>query len=461
MMGQLEVINPSNEEVIDVLRMDDDLMVIDKVKLAQESLEDWKETPLEERIEIVEHFAEVLEEKKDIWAEDLSREMGKPLAQARGEFSAVVKRIKFFTEAAKTEFVPRLAHGKEGGALWEKVSPEPLGVVANISAWNYPVFVGVNVFVPALLAGNVVIYKPSEFAPQTGLNMSQAWFDAGLSQEYFNPIMGDGFIGSELVKQPLDGLFFTGSYATGMKISQAMAGRFTRLQLELGGKDPAYVRPDVDIATAAAGLAEGAFYNTGQSCCAVERIYVHESVHDAFVKAYVDAVASFKVGDPFEEGVFIGPLTQEEQLSVLKAQVEDAVAKGAEIALGGKRRDGKGYFFEPTVLTNVSHEMEVMREETFGPVIGIHKVSDDSEALKLMNDTRYGLTASVFTKDQDIASGLMEKLQAGTVYWNCCDRVSPYTPWTGWKDSGIGSTLGLEGLRTMVRPKSWHFRRPA
>ena len=261
-MGQLEVINPSNEEVIDVLRMDDDLMVIDKVKLAQESLEDWKETPLEERIEIVEHFAEVLEEKRDIWAEDLSREMGKPLAQARGEFSAVVKRIKFFTEAAKTEFVPRLAHGKEGGALWEKVSPEPLGVVGNISAWNYPVFVGVNVFVPALLAGNVVIYKPSEFAPQTGLNMSQAWFDAGLSQEYFNPIMGDGFIGSELVKQPLDGLFFTGSYATGMKISQAMAGRFTRLQLELGGKDPAYVRPDVDIETAAAGLAEGAFYNT-------------------------------------------------------------------------------------------------------------------------------------------------------------------------------------------------------
>ena len=149
-MGQLEVINPSNEEVIDVLRMDDDLMVIDKVKLAQESLEDWKETPLEERIEIVEHFAEVLEEKRDIWAEDLSREMGKPLAQARGEFSAVVKRIKFFTEAAKTEFVPRLAHGKEGGALWEKVSPEPLGVVGNISAWNYPVFVGVNVFVPAL-----------------------------------------------------------------------------------------------------------------------------------------------------------------------------------------------------------------------------------------------------------------------------------------------------------------------
>ena len=161
--------------------------------------------------------------------------------------------------------------------------------------------------------------------------MSQAWFDAGLSQEYFNPIMGDGFIGSELVKQPLDGLFFTGSYATGMKISQAMAGRFTRLQLELGGKDPAYVRPDVDIETAAAGLAEGAFYNTGQSCCAVERIYVHESVHDAFVKAFVDAVGGFKVGDPFEEGVFIGPLTQEEQLPVLKAQVEDAVAKGRRL----------------------------------------------------------------------------------------------------------------------------------
>lgn len=459
-MGQLEVINPSNEEVIDVLRMDDDLMVVDKVKMAQEALEDWRETPLEERIEIIEHFAEVLEEKRDIWAEDLSREMGKPLPQARGEFSAVVKRIQFFTEAARTELIPRLAHGKTGGALWEEVSPEPLGVIANISAWNYPVFVGVNVFVPALLAGNVVVYKPSEYAPQTGLNMSQAWFDAGLSQEYFNPIMGDAFIGSELVKQPVDGLFFTGSYATGMKISQAMAGRFARLQLELGGKDPAYVRPDVDIQTAAGGLAEGAFYNTGQSCCAVERIYVHASVYDDFVKAFVDSVSSFKMGDPFEEGVFIGPLTREEQLPVLQGQVDDALAKGANLALGGKRREGRGYFYEPTVLTNVDHSMQVMQEETFGPVIGIQKVADDAEALQKMNDTRYGLTASVFTRDEEVARGLMGKLQAGTVYWNCCDRVSPFTPWTGWKDSGVGSTLGLEGLRNMVKPKAWHFRKP-
>ena len=459
-MGQLEVINPSNEEVIDVLRMDDDLMVIDKVKLAKESLADWQETPLDERIEIIEHFAEVLEEKRDIWAEDLSREMGKPLPQAKGEFSAVIKRIKFFAEAAKSEFAPRLVHGKEGGPMWEEVSPEPLGVVANISAWNYPVFVGVNVFVPALLGGNVVIYKPSEYAPQTGLNMSQAWFDAGLPQEYFNPILGDGFIGSELVKQPIDGLFFTGSYATGMKISQALAGRFTRLQLELGGKDPAYVRSDVDVKNAAGSLAEGAFYNTGQSCCAVERIYVHASIYDEFVDAFAEAVSGFKMGDPFEPDVFLGPLTREEQLPVLQAQVDDAVAKGANLVMGGKRREGKGYFYLPTVLSQVNHSMEVMREETFGPVIGIQKVEDDAEAIERMNDTRYGLTASVFTRDFDLAKSLMQKLEAGTVYWNCCDRVSPFTPWTGWKDSGVGSTLGLEGLRTMVKPKAWHFRRP-
>jgi acyl-CoA reductase-like NAD-dependent aldehyde dehydrogenase len=178
------------------------------------------------------------------------------------------------------------------------------------------------------------------------------------------------------------------------------------------------------------------------------------------VKAFVDSVSSFKMGDPFEEGVFIGPLTREEQLPVLQGQVDDAIAKGANLVLGGKRREGRGYFYEPTVLTNVDHSMQVMQEETFGPVIGIQKVADDAEALQKMNDTRYGLTASVFTRDEEVARGLMGKLQAGTVYWNCCDRVSPFTPWTGWKDSGVGSTLGLEGLRNMVKPKAWHFRKP-
>jgi len=259
----------------------------------------------------------------------------------------------------------------------------------------------------------------------------------------------------------LGGVFFTGSYATGIKVAEAASRGMMRAQLELGGKDPAYIAEDVDIASVARSVADGAFYNAGQSCCSVERIYVHQAIYDNFVDEFVEVVKGFKIGPPTEEGVFIGPLARKPQLAVLQEQVRDAVEKGARLAWGGSCLKGAGYYFEPTVLTDVSREMEVMREESFGPIIGIEKVNDDQDAVRAMKDTRYGLTAAVFTDDSKRAGRILEEVEAGSVYWNCCDRVSPRLPWTGWKDSGVGSTLGLEGIRAFVKPKSWHFRTPA
>ena len=253
-------------------------------------------------------------------------------------------------------------------------------------------------------------------------------------------------------------MFFTGSVATGARIAEAVGGRFIKLQLELGGKDPTYVCDDANPENAAESLADGAMYNTGQSCCSVERIYVHEKIYDAFVARFVATVKGLKHGDTESADTYIGAITRAPQLAVLEAQVADALGKGATLLTGGQRGPVPGNWFEPTVLVDVNHSMELMREESFGPIIGIQKVSSDAQAVQLMNDTRYGLTAGVYTPDQARAQRLLAQVNAGTVYWNCCDRVSPRLPWSGHGDSGVGLTLSREGISTFTRPKAWHLR---
>jgi acyl-CoA reductase-like NAD-dependent aldehyde dehydrogenase len=318
------------------------------------------------------------------------------------------------------------------------------------------------VFVPALLAGNAVLYKPSEFATLTGAHIARLLHEAGVPPEVFVALPGGGAVGAALLEQDIAGVFFTGSHATGARIAQAVGARFIRLQLELGGKDPTYVADDADVRAAAESLADGAMYNTGQSCCSVERIYVHERVHDAFVDAFVEAVKGFRLGDPTFEDTYIGAITRAPQLDVLESQVADALAKGALLHTGGKRlTDRPGHWFEPTVFSRVDHTMALMRDESFGPIIGIQKVGDDAQALALMNDTRYGLTAGVFTKSEARARAILAQVHAGTVYWNCCDRVSPRLPWSGHGDSGVGVTLSTLGIQTFTRPRAWHLRQPA
>lgn len=455
----MKIINPATEEVIKEISEDSREDLMTKFRTLKSAQTHWSAVVLNQRVEILRDFSRLLEENIDGLAKILTSEVGKPLQQSRNEIKGAQARIKWLTDNAArylSDEVMTLADGLE-----ERITYEPLGVICNISAWNYPYLVGVNVFVPALLAGNTVMYKPSEFATLTGLEIGKLLKKSGVHEGAFQVATGGKDTGSALLDIPFDGYFFTGSYKTGKYIYEKVAPRMVPCQCELGGKDPLYVADDIsDVASVAAATADGAFYNNGQSCCAVERIYVHEKIYDQYVESFRKEVASWKKGEPTQEGTYFGPVTRKEQISILENQIGDAVSKGARVELGGRRTDGKGFYFEPTVLTNVDHRMEVMREESFGPVIGIMKVKNDNEAIDLMKDTEYGLTASVYSNDQSRAEKILREIDAGTGYWNCCDRVSAAVPWSGRKHSGFGATLSHLGLRAFVKPKAYHFRRP-
>ena len=455
-MSTLKITNPADGTSIAEIPADDAAGVAAKAARARRAQPAWQATPLAERSAVVARFRAAVAAEIETLARTLTQEVGKPLAQARNELNGFLGRIDFFLAEVERTIASEPVFAD--GGMRERIDHDPLGVVANISAWNYPYFVGGNVFVPALLTGNAVLYKPSEFATLTGLHIDRLLHAAGVPADVFVTVVGAGDVGAALLEQDVDGVFFTGSVTTGARIAAAMGSRMVRLQLELGGKDPTYVADDADPKAAAESLADGAMYNTGQSCCSVERIYVHERIHDAFVEHFETVVRGFTVGDPLADGNYIGPLTRRPQLDVLEAQVADAVAKGATLVAGGKRIARAGNWFEPTVLTNVDHTMAVMRDESFGPIIGIQKVASDDEALALMNDTRYGLTAGVYTRDEARAARLLRQVRAGSVYWNCCDRVSPRLPWSGVGDSGVGLTLSTYGIQTFTRPKAWHLR---
>ncbi len=458
MTSTLNIVNPATGKPIAELAADSPASVAAKAAASRAAQAGWAATPLAERLAAIVRFRALVVAELDSLAFTLTEEVGKPISQSRNELNGLLPRIDFFVEQAGAAL--REEHVFDGGGMHEQITHDALGVVANISAWNYPYFVGCNVIVPALLTGNAVLYKPSEFAAQTGLHIARLLHAAGIPHDVMQTLVGAGEVGAALLGTRIDGLFFTGSHATGVRIAQALAPRLVKVQLELGGKDPSYVRADADPKVAAESLADGAMYNTGQSCCSVERIYVHESLHDTFVAHFLATVAGFKVGDPMDPGTYIGAITRAPQLAVLDAQVADARAKGATLRCGGHRLPGPGNGYAPTVFTEVNHTMELMREESFGPIIGIQKVRDDDQAVALMNDTRYGLTAGVFTRDESRARALLARVNAGSVYWNCCDRVSPRLPWSGYGDSGLGLTLSTYGIQTFTRPKAWHLRQP-
>jgi acyl-CoA reductase-like NAD-dependent aldehyde dehydrogenase len=455
-MTRLRIENPANGETLAELPADDAASVAEKSARARAAQPDWAARPLADRMACVQRFRDAVADQVEPLAVTLTSEVGKPIRQSRNELNGLLPRLDYFLAQVERSTATETVFAERG--MTERIGHEPLGVVANISAWNYPWFVGGNVFVPALLTGNAVLYKPSELATLTGLQIARLLHEAGVPRDVFVPLVGAGDVGAALLAQRVDGVFFTGSHATGARIAAAVGPRLVKLQLELGGKDPVYVCEDADVEAAAAGLADGAMYNTGQSCCSVERIYVHARLHDRFVEAFLAEVRRFKLGDPMDEDTYLGPLTRRAQLDLLAAQVADALGKGGSLRLGGKRLERAGNWFEPTVLTEVNHSMEVMREESFGPIIGIQSVATDAEALALMNDTRYGLTAGVFTPDEARARALLARVDAGSVYWNCCDRVSPRLPWSGRGDSGVGLTLSTYGIQTFTRPRAWHLR---
>lgn len=455
----MQIKNPSTGEVIRDLPEDSETSLNEKLQLLKKGQKSWAKFPLEKRLECISRFSDLLLENKNLktLSTDLTLEMGKPISESENEIKGATNRISFFLKESKANLSPEQVN--QDGNVLEIIKHEPLGVIANISAWNYPYLVGVNVIIPALICGNAVMYKPSEFSSLTGLHIQNLLHESGIPKNVFQIAIGAGEVGSHLLDMDFNGFFFTGSYPTGVKIAQKVASKLVPLGLELGGKDPMYVTDEIeDIKSVAESAAEGTFYNNGQSCCSVERVYVHEKVYDKFLKYFINYSKGLNPADPLKESTNMGAITRDAHIQFLEDQVKDAIQKGAELLLGGEKIEGVGNFFKPTVLINVDHSMKVMKEETFGPIIGIQKVQSDQEAINLMNDTSYGLTSSVFTNNKTRGQDILENLDSGTAYLNCCDRVSGYLPWSGRKNSGLGTTLSKYGLWAFTSPKGYHLR---
>ncbi|MBK7875372.1 MAG: aldehyde dehydrogenase family protein [Planctomycetes bacterium] len=428
-----------------------------KIERARAAQRSWCHVPLAERVREVQHAVQYFAAHEAEIARDVSQQMGKPIREARGEVKTLLARAECMSALAGEALAPVPVPGKPGFTL--RIEHAPVGLVLDIASWNYPLIVPVNVVVPALLAGNAVLLKHSPLTPLAGAHFERAFETLSIQGLVQNVVVSNQDAEHLVADKRIDYVSFTGSVATGKRVYRTASQRVVGVGLELGGKDPAYVAEDADLDFAAANVVDGACYNAGQSCCAVERAYVHHAHYDAFLVKAKKALEEYVLGDPLLETTTMGPIARKEQLEVLELHVRDALQRGARLVTGGKRPSHlSGWFFEPTLLADVPNDALVMQEETFGPILPVARVGDDEEALARMNDSRYGLTASVWTKNAARAERFARELQAGTVYQNRCDYLDPALAWTGWKESGLGSTLSRFGFAAFTRKKSIHFR---
>ncbi|WP_237055161.1 aldehyde dehydrogenase family protein [Microbulbifer sediminum] len=431
------------------------------LELASGAQPAWARTPLAERVAIVRQAVMLTEDRREQLGEELCWMMGRPIRFASGELLGFAERANYMAGIAELGLAEIRLPEKPG--FTRLIRREPLGISLVVAPWNYPYLTAVNAVVPALLAGNAVLLKHSAQTPLCAEHMVEVFAEAGLPQGVFQYLHLSHADTESLVRAPeVDHVAFTGSVAGGRVVEHAAAGRFIQLGLELGGKDPAYVRADADLDHAVAAAVDGAFFNSGQSCCGIERIYVHESLHDAFVERAVATVRAYRLGRPDDPETTLGPLVRAEAADFVRAQVDEAIAGGATAHVNpasfAEDRRGTAYL-APQLLTGVDHGMRVMREESFGPVVGVMPVRDDAEALALMNDSDFGLTAAIFTTDEQAALALGERLECGTVFMNRCDYLDPALAWTGVKNSGRGCTLSGIGYEHLTRPKSFHLKR--
>jgi acyl-CoA reductase-like NAD-dependent aldehyde dehydrogenase len=421
----------------------------------------WSRVPVAERADICRRMSAWCVERADTLASELTRQMGRPITAAAGEIR------RGFSERAN--YMASIAEGTLADIAVEPkpefqrfIRREPLGVVLVLAPWNYPWLTSVNAVVPALLAGNSVILKMARHTPLVAERYAEGFAAAGLPTDVFQYLHIDHEQTARAIRdERIAFVAFTGSVGGGHAVQAAAADRFIGTGLELGGKDPAYVRPDAPLAATIENLVDGAFFNSGQSCCAVERIYVHGDVYEAFLEGFVELTNRYVLGDPLDHATTLGPMVRADAAENVRMQVSEAVAMGARTLIDVKRfpADVVGSpYLAPQVLVNVDHRMAIMREETFGPAVGIMRVQDDLEATRLMNDSRYGLTASVWTQDLEAALRIGERVETGTWFMNRCDYLDPALAWTGVKDSGRGCTLSRLGLETFTRPKSFHLR---
>lgn len=429
---------------------------LDAARAAQRA---WAVVPLAERIQAMLRFLDAIGAANDDITRELAVQMGRPIRYG-GEFRSLDERVRTMVDLAEQGLAPITPAAKPG--FRRQIRRVPLGLVLTIAPWNYPYLTAVNTIVPALLAGNAVLLKAASQTILTGERFAAAMATAGLPAGLFQNLALSHEATARIIASDLvDHVSFTGSVAGGRAIEQAAAGTFTQVALELGGKDPAYVRADANVEHAVENLVDGAFFNSGQSCCGIERIYVHASLWQDFLDRFVALTAQYRLDDPLDPATTLGPMAATRFADVVRRQTAEALAKGAtaHIAASGFARERKATpWLAPQVLTRVDHTMTVMTEESFGPVVGIMKVAGDDEAVSLMNDSRYGLTASIWTADLDAADRLGQRIETGTVFANRCDYLDPALAWTGVKETGRGASLSVLGFGTLTRPQSFHLR---
>ncbi len=431
--------------------------MLDKARAAQR---DWARRPVAERVSLVARGIEELAAMNDDIVVELARQMGRPVRYG-GEIGGVRERSDYMLSIAGRELAPTVI--EDSDRFHRYLTREPVGVVLVVAPWNYPFLTAVNSIVPALAAGNAVMLKHATQTILAGERFAAAFEKAGLPEGLFSNLRLSHDQAENLIAiRSFDFINFTGSVGGGKAIERAAAGTFTGLGLELGGKDPGYVRADADLDAAVAGLIDGAMFNSGQCCCGIERIYVHESLFQGFVEKAKELVEGYKLGDPLDPGTTIGPMANIRFASEVRRQTQEAISSGATALVDPKlfpADTGDTTYLAPQLLVDVDHSMRVMRDESFGPVVGIMKVSGDEEAIRLMNDTQFGLTASLWTRDAAAAAAIGREIETGTVFMNRCDYLDPALCWTGCKDTGRGASLSALGYLSVTRAKSYHLKK--
>jgi acyl-CoA reductase-like NAD-dependent aldehyde dehydrogenase len=431
----------------------------DAVKAAQSAQKAWAARPMDERIQLVLKAVAIIGEMNETIVEELAWQMGRPVRYG-GEFGGFEQRATYMAEIAKDALAPIKVENSD--AFNRYIKREPHGVVLVVAPWNYPYMTAINTIAPALIAGNCVVLKHASQTLVVGERLAEAFHKAGVPSEVFQNLYLDHDTTSSLISAGLFGFVnFTGSVGGGQAMERAAAGTFTGVGTELGGKDPGYVMDDADLDAAVETLIDGAMFNSGQCCCGIERIYVAESLYDAFVEKAVKIVSGYKLGNPLDQETTIGPMANVRFANEVRAQIKEAVEAGAKPLIDPALfpQDDGGAYLMPQILVNVDHSMRVMREESFGPVVGIMKVKDDAQAIELMNDSEFGLTASLWTKDEARAQRVGDQLETGTVFMNRCDYLDPALCWTGCKNTGRGGGLSVIGFHNLTRPKSYPLKK--
>jgi acyl-CoA reductase-like NAD-dependent aldehyde dehydrogenase len=460
MSQRFDVVSPIDGRVVATRSLATRDEVEAALAAARQAQPAWRHTPVAARVALVERFCEAFLSKRDEIGDELTRQMGRPIRYSPFEVDRLVERARTMAGLAADALADLALEPKPGFTRF--IRRDPVGVVFVIAPWNYPYLTAVNSVVPAILAGNAVLLKHSAQTPLCAERFAEAFRAAGLPEGLFHVLHLSHADTEAAIRNPsVDFVAFTGSVDAGHSVQRAASDRFIGTGLELGGKDPAYVRQDANLSHAVENLVDGAFFNSGQSCCGIERIYVHASLYDRFVDGFVALSKSYRLGDPLDPETTLGPMVRTSAAEFVRGQIADAVAAGARLLVDphtfANDRPGSPYL-GPGVLVDVDHTMRVMTEESFGPVIGIQRVGSDDEAIHLMNDSVYGLTAAIWTSDETAAVAIGDRVETGTFFMNRCDYLDPGLAWTGVKDSGRGCTLSRLGYEQLTRPKSFHLR---